>query len=60
MHEKIFMTFVTKEHFLERNIKSWLDSNKYKEVDKILKYHIKIRHLRGGESTKLKFINQHK
>lgn len=34
MREKFFMTFVTKEHFLERNIKSWLDSNKYKEVDR--------------------------
>ena len=34
-----------------------IDKKKYKEVDKILKYHIKIRHLRGGESTKLKYIN---
>ena len=34
-----------------------IDKNKYEEVDKILKYHIQIRHLRGGESTKLKYIN---
>ena len=33
-----------------------IDKNKYEEVDKILKYHIEIRHLRGGESTKLKYI----
>ena len=34
-----------------------IDKKKYNEVDKILKYHIQIRHLRGGESTKLKYIN---
>ena len=32
-----------------------IDKNKYEEVDKILKYHIDIRHLRGGESTKKKY-----
>ena len=32
-----------------------LDKTKYKQVDKILKYHIDIRHLRGGESTKKKY-----
>lgn len=37
-----------------------IDKKKYNEVDKILKYHIEIRHLRGGESTKLKYINQNK
>lgn len=37
-----------------------IDKRKYEEVDKILKYHIKIRHLRGGESTKLKYINKNK
>lgn len=37
-----------------------IDKNKYEEVDKILKYHIEIRHLRGGESTKLKYINKTK
>ena len=37
-----------------------IDKNKYEEVDKILKYHIEIRHLRGGESTKLKYINKNK
>ncbi len=33
-----------------------LDKEKYRKVDKILKYHINIRHIRGGESTKLKYL----
>lgn len=35
-----------------------IDKNKYEEVDKILKYHIEIRHLRGGESTRIKYANK--
>ena len=35
-----------------------IDKNKYEEVDKILKYHIEIRHLRGGESTKIKYAKK--
>ena len=34
-----------------------IDKNQYKKVDKILKYHINIRHIRGGESTKKKYLN---
>lgn len=37
----------------ERLIK--IDKNRYDQVDKILKYHMDIRHLRGGESTKKKY-----
>ena len=33
-----------------------IDKNKYKEVQKILNYHTDIRHIRGGESTKLKYL----
>ena len=33
-----------------------IDYNLYLEVDKILKHHIKIRHIRGGESTKKKYL----
>ena len=35
------------------------DINKmlYDKVDKILKYHLDIRHIRGGESTKKKYEN---
>ena len=33
-----------------------IDMKRYKKVDDILKYHIDIRHLRGGESTKRKYL----
>ena len=35
-----------------------LDSNKYIEVLEILKYHLQIRHIRGGEATKKKYTNK--
>ena len=35
-----------------------IDYNLYIEVDKILKYHAQIRHLRGGESTKQKYLKK--
>lgn len=35
----------------------WLiDKNLYDEVSSILEYHIDIKHIRGGESTKRKFL----
>ncbi len=34
-----------------------IDNQKYLEVDTILKYHLNIRHIRGGESTKKKYLN---
>ena len=32
-----------------------IDKNLYEKVSSILKYHIDIKHIRGGESTKRKF-----
>lgn len=32
-----------------------IDEVLYNKVDKILKYHLDIRHIRGGESTKKKY-----
>ena len=32
-----------------------IDKNKYNEVSELLKYHIEVRHIRGGESTKNKY-----
>ncbi len=32
-----------------------IDPNKYSKVADILKYHIDIRHIRGGESTRNKY-----
>lgn len=34
-----------------------LDHELYKKVEKILKFHKEVRHLRGGESTKKKYLN---
>ena len=34
-----------------------IDKNLYYKVDKILKYHTNVRHIRGGESTKKKYLN---
>lgn len=34
-----------------------IDKNRYLCVDEILKYHTNIRHLRGGESTRKKYLN---
>lgn len=35
-----------------------IDENLYKDVAKILKYHADIRHIRGGESTRQKFLEK--
>lgn len=32
-----------------------IDKNLFNKVDEILKYHINIRHIRGGQSTKKKY-----
>lgn len=32
-----------------------IDSNLFYEINSILKYHIDVRHIRGGESTKKKY-----
>ena len=34
-----------------------IDKDKFDIADKILKYHTEIRHIRGGESTKQKYLN---
>ena len=38
----------------------YIDKDLYDKVDQILKYHIDIRHVRGGESTKNKYLNKDK
>ena len=35
-----------------------IDANMYNEVAKILQYHMNIRHIRGGESTRAKFLEK--
>ena len=34
-----------------------VDNDLYLEVQKIFKEHIEVRHIRGGESTKKKYLN---
>ncbi len=34
-----------------------IDKERYKKVAEILNYHIKVRHIRGGESTRKKYAN---
>ena len=34
-----------------------IDYEKFKKIDEILNYHKEIRHIRGGESTKLRYLN---
>ena len=35
-----------------------IDTSMYNEVSKILKYHTDIRHIRGGDATKRKFLEK--
>lgn len=35
-----------------------IDRNLYEKVSSILEYHIDIKHIRGGESTKRKFLER--
>ena len=35
-----------------------IDSSMYDDVSKILKYHIDVRHIRGGASTRRKFLEK--
>ena len=33
-----------------------IDKNRFEKVNEILKHHINVRHLRGGESTRRKYL----
>lgn len=35
-----------------------IDMDMYEKVSKILQYHMNIRHIRGGESTRRKFLEK--
>ena len=35
-----------------------IDKDMYEKVSNILQYHTDIRHIRGGESTRLKFLEK--
>ena len=54
---KVFNVSKSTVHIdLNRRLKN-INSNIYNEVKKILNYHLEIRHIRGGESTRKKYEN---
>ena len=54
---KVFNVSKSTVHIdLNRRLKH-INSNLYNKVKNILNYHLKIRHIRGGESTRKKYEN---
>lgn len=54
---KVFNVSKSTVHIdLNRRLK-YINSNIYNDVKKILNYHLEIRHIRGGESTRKKYEN---
>ena len=54
---KVFNVSKSTVHIdLNRRLKN-INSNIYNEVKKILNYHLEVRHIRGGESTRKKYEN---
>lgn len=54
---KVFNVSKSTVHIdLNRRLKS-INSNIYNDVKKILNYHLEVRHIRGGESTRKKYEN---
>ena len=55
---KVFNVSKSTVHKDMRDRLSVIDKNMYSKVSSILKYHIDIKHIRGGESTKRKFLQK--
>ena len=54
---KVFNVSKSTVHIdLNKRLKN-INSNIYKKVKKILNYHLEVRHIRGGESTRKKYEN---
>ena len=54
---KVFNVSKSTVHIdLNRRLKN-INSNIYNDVKKILNYHLEVRHIRGGESTRKKYEN---
>ena len=53
---KIFGVSKSTVHKDMRNRLFEIDKEVYKKVSSILEYHIDIKHIRGGEATKRKFL----
>lgn len=54
--KKFNMSKSTVHKDLHQRLKG-IDEEKYRKIEKILKHHINVRHIRGGESTKLRYLN---
>lgn len=55
---KIFDVSKSTVHKDMRDRLPLIDNNMYNEVSSILEYHIDIKHIRGGEATKRKFLSK--
>lgn len=56
---KVFKISKSSVHkYLTENLE-YIDYNLYKEVKEVLLYNKKIRHLRGGFSTKIKYMKKY-
>jgi len=58
---KIAEVFNVSKSTVHKDLKERLfeiDPSLYKEVSSILKYHLDIRHIRGGNATKNKFLSK--
>lgn len=55
--KKFHVSKSTVHQDLSKRLKK-IDALKYKQVLDILKYHLDIRHLRGGEATKQKYLSK--
>ncbi len=54
---KVFMVSKSTVHKDLKDRLKLIDKNLYEQTQKILKYHMDIRHIKGGESTKKKYLN---
>ena len=55
---KVFNVSKSTVHKDMRDRLFMIDRNMYNEVSSILEYHIDIKHIRGGESTRRKFLEK--
>ena len=53
---KVFMVSKSTVHKDLKDRLKLIDKNLYEQTQKILKYHMDIRHIKGGESTKKKYL----
>ena len=55
--EKFKISKSTVHKDIQERLKN-INSDLHKKIEEILQYHISTRHIKGGESTKAKYINK--